>query len=328
MDNLTRVDPTSKIYEDARLMVQQLWEISSEEYNKYVPCPQPRSLMVKDMLHIKSNPKKYMVAPKTDGVRMFLLFSFCAIPNTELDKNIEVEYSVFMDRNGIFYQIPITSHTKEIYNGTLLDGELCNGKYVIFDVIAVNGYSTKKKSFYERCKHLRLLYQTLYCTPEMGLTLELKNWRPLHEIQDVYMSHKEQGNCDGMILCNVTSPLTTGTQQGMLKWKPQYEHTIDFHVLRDNRSHQLVLWLGTHREIPASNLQITQCKNFEDECSLLPSTNIHDFVMECSMKEISNRRWVATPVRLREDKVRGNSGRVASLTLKTIKQNITLDALL
>ena len=316
LQTLSPIEDEDRV-EECLQMCAQLWEMDTKTFLKHIPCPQPKSLMRKNLPHIHSKRHSFFVGAKTNGVRLFLLFSFHTMPDT----GNEVEYAVFMDRKGNFYQSSILSHTNEMYDGSLFDGEMCaDGTYVLFDVIAASGYSMHAQPFATRLKKLKQLYVTLFST-----CIQLKQWRALHEAQSVY----EQGgqHCDGLIIVSGEEMLTPGTLPQTFKWKLPEHHTIDFHVKRDPKLHHLlVLWLGVTREVPASNIRIMPCHDFERLCGM--HANETECVIECSMQSDGDKkRWMAIPIQKRYDKRKGNSMRVAKLTLSTINDRVMLEEL-
>lgn len=308
----------------ALAMLSQLWGVELRVVAQgRVPCSQPKSLMRADLQHVQHNRSAYMISPKTDGLRMYMLLS--------ADQQ-QQQYSVFIDRRGEVYECPVHSYVPALYNGTLFDGEYCqssdgaNSKYVLFDVVASKGFDCKQQPYFARHQVLQSLVPTLTRRSTCSLQLELKKWYPLQDPRSVYGSDNDENRtaCDGLIIAHVNDKLSASTLEATYKWKQPAQHTVDMLLQRDQLQPTLwLLWLGTRKLVPATTLHIDMHPEFLQRLgnNLQPPV-----VVECEMKRVGFR-WHALPVKLRPDKQRGNSIYVARMTLRAISENITLEEL-
>lgn len=286
-------------------MLPRLWGLSPSVPFR-VPCNHPCSLMRADLKKLKQTP--HWVSPKVDGVRMFLLFSFAE----------ETDYAVFVNRAGKITPVHITA-PPDVYSGTLLDGELVThpetGRrtYLVFDAVAVNGYSMTKKVQSERMAGVVSTLERL-TVGEVGLKVAVKPWFLLHRavLTDVSASMAATPT-DGFIFVPESgAPLHPGPQRDHYKWKPVSHHTIDM-IWKEGE-----LWIERAGvAVRATHLGVTS----------INANNIvvaEGCVVECSMSHESDGNWRASFVRLREDKPQPNDMRVASLTLQNIAENLVL----
>jgi hypothetical protein len=291
---------------DVFKMLHQLWGVI--EASKRVPCNHPCSLMRSDLPKLCKS--TYWVSPKTDGVRTFLLFSFTD----------DGEYVAFVDRAGNVACANITAPL-DAYSGTLLDGELVTHRdgsqtYIVFDTVAVNGYTMTRKPQSERMVAVVRTVHSLTVANHPKLSVKVKRWFLLDEtpLNQVAASAGSTPT-DGFIFVPERGRmLRPGPQRDHFKWKPVTHHTIDM-VWRDG-----AVWLekwGVPE--PASVLGIVQ----------VVTGDVHALegeVVECAMSRLADE-WVATFVRVRTDKLHPNDFNVARLTLQNIEENIGLDEL-
>ena len=293
-------------------MLQQLWEVPARFRN--APMPMPKSLMRSDIASVVNPDNSYLVSAKTDGVRMFLLFSWFSDDDC---------YAAFIDRAMHVTRIAVDTTVDELYNGTLLDGELCeDGTYVVFDIIAVHGFDMKQTAFRKRLDRLQSCISH-FTISEPAHPVLMKEWVPVATSNVADLVNNQVVRSDGLIFYPSDEVLYPGTQQRMFKWKPSAQHTIDFYVTWDSVNNCPKLWLGPTRNVAASAVKITPIETaFDCECD--------NRVVECSLsvvkpgKTAATTTWSATPVCARPDKTHGNSKMVASATLKNIMENIQL----
>jgi hypothetical protein len=300
-----RNNPTCQdsIQTDVFQMLHQLWSVSNLPPTR-IPCNHPCSLMRADLPRLAK--QQYWVGPKTDGVRMFLLCSYTS----------EEDYAVFVDRTGAVERVDLTAPL-DAYSGTLLDGELVTHTdgtrtYLVFDAIAVNGYSMIQKAQSERMAAVLRFVHTLNVGG--SLKLRVKQWFPLGEVPLNEVASSANTPTDGLIFVPERGPLHPGQQRDQFKWKPVTHHTIDM-VWREGE-----LWVEKWGDpTPASGLGITRVVRGKVE---VPEGG----VVECSMTR-QDEAWTATFVRVRTDKLHPNDLRVARLTLQNVEENIGLDEL-
>lgn len=292
---------------DVEEMLPQLWGLVHPS-SKRVPCNHPCSLMRADVPKLSAH--KYWVGPKTDGVRTFLLLSFTG----------DEDYAVFVDRANNMQRCRLTARM-DVYSGTLLDGELVTHAdgtttYLVFDAIAVNGYSMTRKLQSERMAEVVRTVSSL-SVQDPALSVKVKRWFSLNEV-DLHEVAASAGitPTDGFIFVpEYGQPLRPGQQHDHFKWKPASHHTIDM-LWREAR-----MWVekaGVPE--PASTLGITQVDLGDVDLS-------EGTVVECAMTRVNPTEWSAKCVRVRPDKLHPNDARVARLTLQNVDENILLEEL-
>jgi hypothetical protein len=252
----------------------------------------------------------HWVSPKVDGVRMFLLFSFVE----------DTDYAVLVNRAGKMTPVSIRA-PDDVYSGTLLDGELVKDKktghetYVVFDAIAVNGYSLTKKAQSERMSCVTRTVSSL--VTEVNLKVEVKRWFPLGRVSLEEVSGSVTSPTDGFIFVPESgSALHPGPQRDHYKWKPLSHHTIDM-FWKDGE-----LWVerGGIPTRARDELNVSVVKSGEVIAA-------EGSIVECSLSREVDGSWAASFVRVRDDKLQPNDLKVASLTLQNISENIRLEEL-
>jgi hypothetical protein len=290
-------ETNAAIRDDIRDMIPTLW--GATRWSRDVtPCNHPVSLMRKDLPGLAR--RKYWVGAKADGTRAFMLFSFTSEP--------EMDYVALVDRTFAHRQVGVKA-PPEYYSGTLLDGELVtlpdgSQQYLVFDVVAMCGYSMRHKSHTERRGEVVRAVNTI---KSPGLVIRAKKWFEFGQVGYDEVARSIPTNSDGLILVPERGmPLTVGRQADHYKWKRATDHTIDFY-LQDG-----ALWL--------ENRGVRERAAFVVDLHAPPGAH---GVVECALRE-AEHGWVATVVRPRPDKTHPNDARVAQLTLKNIQENIEI----
>jgi hypothetical protein len=298
---------------DVVSLMNQLWSLPSDK--RYVPCPNPSNLERNDLPAIQDH--EYVISPKLDGLRFFLLMG-----TTE---DTDQEYSVFINRAYDVFWVELVSTRGELYQGTLLDGELTQTisgtyTYTVFDAVTVEGYDLKSYSFIQRQDVYKGAVETL-CPPD-GLHFVCKRWYPKQEALTVWKEH--QRACDGLILQPVHGLLRAGIQADVFKWKPVSHQTIDFYVSKREKEQDVLLECGQGPDI--INANEVQC--YWDS-RVVTTLNIQAtrMVFECAVTRQVARRFFFTAVKPRGDKVYANDSRVVQSTLKVIRENIIVEEL-
>ena len=286
----------------------QLWSLS--EMSLTMPCSNPCSLMRKDIARL--NTKQYWVGEKTDGVRMFLLLGVYDDTNGE-----EKTYSVLINRAFQIYTIVIDV-PDDYYTGSLFDGELVTTEsgqfiYTPFDTIVSTGFSMVNYAHSERMAVTRRAFDVIrFITPPMQITV--KQWYPIEHAVAVF---EKAVHCDGLIFVPENGPLVNGTQFDTFKWKKSTKHTIDF-VLH---SSGMLFVMDRGMTTSATELLNIVLANTDHAKTFVPVDSPIIVECECAKIEVT---WVATPLRVREDKERANSVNAARATLQNITENVEL----
>lgn len=171
------------------------------------PGPQPVSIERKHIPLLKQN--LYCVFEKTDGVRHLLVCvqfgqkKVCAL----VDRLFNIRH--------IRAAVPVN---------TLLDGELLNDTYHVYDAMVIQGENVMNESLNNRLEKARGILKG----PSLGIKMSVKRMRFLCDFDDMVKETAGDPNVDGFIFTPVKEPVRTGTHETMFKWKPLEKITIDF----------------------------------------------------------------------------------------------------
>ena len=298
---------------DAKHLIKDLWQVQ----DIFLPCANPCSILRKNLRQLKDG---YVVGPKNDGVRLFALWG--------CDEKGNAEYAFVIDRTYTFFLfqadfVPAFSRIKrdDVFSGTLLDGELVDlgdgkAEYVVFDAIAVSGFSLTNTPHDERMRRASSVVNHIANFP---VPISMKDWRPVSETVDVWERASKTGHSDGVIFVKNTAALENGTNLSLFKLKQ--EHHIDF-ILRSST-------LAYGRDgvvVDASTLGIqldTTPSRVLDDAIALSQTSTTPVVVECACA-FSHDQVTARPVKLRTDKTTANDEYVVKATLQNILEGLTV----
>ena len=281
------------------------------------PAPQPVSIENKDF--VKLEKYKYYTSIKLDGVRFLLYFIN--------DKN-NINQSILINRALNFYNINIDAE-QNIYNGTLLDGEVIFNKeknqwnFVIHDALLLCGNKINKYTHSCRLADTKCCIESFISNNDSNtLNLTVKEFYPFEEfdkfIEDVY---NKSNNNDGIIFMPENLPVISGTQYSMLKWKPENKHTFDFLIKESNLGLEAyVFYMGNLKLFANIHKNTTEGEKFITKTKELNGYH-NDCIVECSFnKETSN----FNPLLIRTDKTHPNSMRTIERTLFNINEDIQI----
>lgn len=193
--------------------------------------------------------RDYFLCEKTDGIRCLL---YC----TQDETGQEIHYMIdrrndyyFLDPSGVRLHLPHHEDPdlSRPHVGTLIDGELVNDhedgviklRYLAFDLLAVNGRSILEQDFSKRIGKLHQWVMDPYTAlkkrwpddvARMPFEMQKKRLEKPYAIQMMFLDilpKLPHGN-DGFIFQCATTSYVVGTDDGILKWKPPQENTIDF----------------------------------------------------------------------------------------------------
>lgn len=302
MSILTKVTLRSVIA-DAKTLVGNLWEIDDP---KFMPVTNPCSIMRSQIRILRM--EEYVVGVKNDGVRLNLL----------LGCTDELYYSFFINRKFEMFHIEMMHTPEDLYNGSLFDGELTvddngNSVYVIFDVIAIRGFSftqqphnIRMRALEENMPFLQIKRPNIHSTQ--------KQWYPLKMARELLATQ----NIDGLIFVPTKSPIIPGAQCDLFKWKPGNLNSIDL-IFNDER-----LWFSRR----GTNVEAIELNIYPDPGHMWSSYPSNwPVVLECSIRKESGV-WFACPILTRDDKGTANDQRIVELTLKNIEENVGIDELI
>ncbi|KAG1168626.1 hypothetical protein G6F70_009028 [Rhizopus microsporus] len=328
-----RVDPTySKILQQK---LKELLHTTSDSINSF-PGSQPVCFESKHLIDIER--EDYYVCERSDGVRYLLLFV----------QSPKGPASFLYDRNRYWYYVPnllfpTRGRENEYLKDTLMDGELVldiddkkkTWRYLIFDLMVVNGLSIVQRSFNTR---LGMLQQDVIQPLNMGLRNLTETDRPpfsveLKKMERSYGLHlvfdqipKLKHKTDGIIWTPVKYPYTSGTCQKLLKWKPPESNTVDFRIAaRWSKEHKPIYSI----EVLSHGVTYKFYDHFQPEPALAteydPNCEV-TIVEQGYAPTVRKGGWRF--VRFRDDKGIANDENVVKKILNSIKDGVTKEQLL
>lgn len=271
---------------------------------------------------------RYRVSWKADGCRFMLYIQdenniFFLTRNVELWRVVGLRFPRLEDLN---------SHLTD----TLVDGEMVtdleNGRriprFLIYDVISLNGEIVAKDNFDKRCWFIKSVIV------EARRNAKLANLIPLEsepfKVADKGFFYLDRARKtwnlpvlhekDGLIFQPLSAPYTGGTCPYILKWKPPNLNSIDFRlVIREERKNGCLPenWACLHVSNKAE--PITKFALSRDQSSF------HQYNGKIVEMTLNQGKW--TVIRERNDKLTPNSAETASAVYKSITQPITEDNL-
>ena len=183
------------------------------------PGCQPISIE-REHFRILSN-NEYVVCEKTDGTRyMMLAFMY---------ENRKV--CIFLNRALEMFVCPL-NFRRPIYEGTILEGELYDNIFMIYDCLMTCGEVIGQQKFLERLEHCEKTIKKMMVLKTDPIFLKVKTFHlhtEFNKFMDVYLPTVKQ-EMDGLVFTPINEPVRTGTHETMFKWKPRNKNTIDFKV--------------------------------------------------------------------------------------------------
>ena len=208
------------------------------------PGAQPVSFAAKHFSELQK--QDYYVCEKSDGVR-------CLMYLTDDGQGKQAVYLI--DRKNDYYFVPELHFPKEddereFHENTIVDGELVNDtqpngtiemKYLVFDCLVLDGSSLMHRTLDKRLAYFRdrvyKPYQALYKRypdkiqnlPFLVKFKQMEFGYALERMFNEVLPNLPHGN-DGLIFTCRNSPYQHGTDEHILKWKPESENSIDFRM--------------------------------------------------------------------------------------------------
>ena len=292
-----------RVKEDAQTFYNELWEV--EPRARHSVAPNPVSL---EKFHLSNLARTHLCAEKNDGVRCLLLMGRSRDDGEEpyvmrVYRNRDMD-EVACLKSEASVEIPLGDQTVQValYDGTLLDGEFveATNEFIAFDAVAVGGYDVK---VYPLESRLRSTAAAVHALPPMPFTVRCKDFQPVSEAVRIFESAE---NCDGLVFMPKSEPVRTGRHVKMYKWKVLDHCTIDlawdgsrFYAIGDRGKKEYTIPFKT----PEGSQFITNAIY-----ELAPSLD---------------SPWKV--VRHRTDKVAPNHIVTIHKTMKSIRDNISLD---
>lgn len=326
-----------------------VWRKPLDTHRGHNPAPNPVSFVPyhKDMLLRE----KYGVSEKTDGDRM--CFFMC------LDQD-ENPINVFINRKCELFSVRCAVQ-KEYYRdiGTLLDGEIINDRYVVFDVVAFKGKSLMDEPSYidrlelaKECVVSRKSYPRSEKTAlaeakkgaivflKPGIKLQVKHIYPLKFIASV-MEEDTGHQSDGVIFTPLEQPIQLELNESMIKWKEH--HPLDFKLsvrtLEDSKVAIELMYHAHDDDIDICrglsyngyNFDVNIDNNNVFQKCLYALTNDKaktSMIVECDCTpDFKEEKLVIRAVRPRVDKSISNSSETLRRTFDSIQNQVGWDTL-
>lgn len=237
----------------------------------------------------------YMASAKTDGVRMLLMA-------VTLRKQ---RLCLVVDRSMRMFVLPGHLPTMS-FEGSLLDGEVVrfstdgSWRFLIFDCVYLSGLDLASQPFSRRLDFARSWLEDI--GPGLdGMTVSVKRFAAVgHEQLPVEPGMPD----DGLIFVPEHQAYTPFRNDGLLKWKANQLHTVDFKVEK-------------------GKLMVLSKSRLVEKGSLHPSDEASEgAVVEC---RLDGEQWRV--VKVREDKTAPNDQFVLGKTVLNIQENIQRDEL-
>ena len=301
---------SSDLIDYLKIQLCSYWEQTGRDGELLFPGPQPVSIERKNFAFLQQT--NYVACAKLDGERYFL---FCTtVPHT-FKKDVKVEdvkLCLLVSRRFDFFIVTQNFKSHDIYRqSTLLDGELLRDEFVIHDVISVAGNVVKENNWYSRWKSGDIFCQQNYVKDDKSsFGIRLKKFYDMNQLSILFKDVEETNTkSDGIVLYPMEDGVGYRTQYTLYKWKPPGKHTIDFKIITNGDSVDLVVFDRGNDRVFAT---ITK-----DRSLFLGPVNSGAIV------EFEYKNDDFFPVKIRNDKPIGNNYKTASKTMLNIKENIT-----
>jgi len=290
------LDENSDAHRTAIAFMAHCW---GNDGTRFPGC-QPVSIERKHFGVLKNN--DYVVCEKTDGERyMFICFrNVCALVNRRMRvKPVRV------------------SVNSRAFQGTVLDGELYEDKFMVYDALVVNGVTVGQEDFLSRLEHIEKFINTAIAMKSDTVRLHLKTFYAINDF-DAFARERLPNVAeatDGVVFTPVNDEVRTGTHDFMFKWKPQAKNTVDFQMGFDAGSWRLFV---QDKGKPVYECTIPPGR-VEDESWFEDGA-----IVECEYVTDEIPMWWR-PLKRRHDKTHPNNRRTLFRTIVNIKENIQLE---
>ena len=303
------IKPDSPLYKYVVDYIHRSW--GSKDY---FPGPQPISIERRHFPILRAG--YYAVCEKTDGERhMMVAFMY------EGKKTC-----VFVNRAFDMCKVSINMK-KDVYDGTILDGELYENTLMVYDAVLVSGRPVWNMDLLKRLGYALSVIEPIIYMKFDKFRLKLKTFHEMKdfkEFMDDYLPSVEQ-RIDGLVFTPINEPVRIGTHETMFKWKPQEKNTVDFLMKREPSRETPGFVAGP----PAWRLYVQEKGKlyFESE---IPPNRIEDkpwfedgAIVECMYITWESPMWWK-PLKRRHDKTYPNNRRTFYRTIVNIRENIQM----
>ena len=282
------------------------------------------------------------------------------------DENQEIQYLIdrkndywFTPKDALHFPVPRDVsgfHINTLIDGELVEDKLADGsvqpKYLVFDCMVLDGNSLMNRSLDKRIAYFKERIfdpykQLLEQYPEekafMHFIVELKQMQFSYAVEMMFrqiLPSLPHGN-DGLIFTCRSTEYKHGTDQHILKWKPEEENSIDFRLSLEFPIVQpdeidiaegittaypdydaipicnLLVYAGDGREDPWYATMYIEPEEWESLKSLRQP--LDDRVVECYMDD--RKRW--RYMRFRDDKTNANHTSTVESVIESIQDRVT-----
>lgn len=290
------------------------------------------NIVLDDLEYLKLSRDKYKIFWKTDGTRGLILF-------TKWKSN---HLAIFINRALDFYSIPIQTLGTELYENTILDGELIQNNnqefdFQVFDCLWSQNNCLLDKKYIQRIEHFSdfILPKIKSCNCFQIVKknfIQKRNEINTNPNDDPSTTKTATINykTDGLILLDIDAPYICGQNRFLFKWKLASDNTVDFSVKLNekdlkNPCIELYLW---HKNLQLfESYKIEKLEELKSEwLNWIYVLKIHDnVIIECKLDSINNI-WI--PIKLRIDKDIPNNTQVYNYSVLALKENIQQQTLI
>lgn len=289
------IEPNTPLYVQVKQYIETAWGVKDR-----FPGPQPVSIEYKHFPILREN--DYVVCEKTDGMRYMMV----AI----IHEGKKV--CVFVNRNFEMFKAPL-NFRKKAFDGTILDGELYEDKFLVYDALMIDGYPVGHLNFLSRLEKMENVIKSLITMKSDRIKVKLKTFHALTDFKtfmDDYLPTVSE-NVDGLVFTPIKDPIRIGTHETMFKWKPREKNTVDFMVKRDEQG----IW----------RLYVQERGKLYMESSLpcdIPWLR-DGMIVECEFLDKEIPMWWR-PIMERKDKTYPNNRRTFYRTIVNIQEDIKM----
>lgn len=259
------------------------------------PGPQPISIERKHFETLKKN--EYYIGHKNDGERIALYVTRvngdpkCYRMNRKLElKSITLMLS------------------KKLYEGTIIDGELVDDTFYIFDCPLFAGESIRTRTFQERLEYCKGFVAGYKYRTSDPFEIQVKEFASRCEYETLHKCDKS----DGIVLVPNDKSVQYGTNYSYFKWKPRLKNTIDFAV--HSNGEVFLQNSGLLCRVNKIRLDLSNIDRIDTDLEIYECEYVKENHWKCLHK--------------RDDKSLPNSMYTYKRTLNNIKENISIQELI
>lgn len=167
----------------------------------------------------------YAVTDKADGVRVLLF----------IDKNGEGAY---VGRGNLLMQLTYVGNLRTLPTNTVVDCELIDGVFYIFDVLVYNNIDMRQKNLKQRLELVQFHNSASVKTNNMIQVKKFHFDKIFENANKIWKSrNKLKYDLDGLIFTPIHKPYFNSN---IYKWKP--DDTIDFYIEKSRVNGENTIW--------------------------------------------------------------------------------------